>query len=231
MLRAWWNLPGMKPWGPSRRLSLPELRPKLLRIRPRRRVTRGWLKLRPSLKLKSLEYTGYTTPKFGTRPSNELGWKLRPTFGRRRAYFILQPSVRLPPLAPRLWAFHKRLRLLSQKLLRSSSLLASRLREESLMMRHKHLEVWIPRCLKRLPSLRSALKSLVPRSQPSFFNPYRPFPLLISPKAPRLILLNLPKKGMSPRAPRLVLLGLPRMWPKRNRRSRSLGQLLYLLLV
>ena len=52
-----------------------------------------------------------------------------------------------------------------------------------------------------------------------------------SPRALRLILLSLPKKGMSPRAPRLVLLGLPKMWPKRNRRSRSLGQLLYLFLV
>ena len=59
--------------GPSRRLSLPELRLKLLGTRPRKRVTRqGWLIPMPPLKLKSQEYAGYTAPRFGKRPSSEL---------------------------------------------------------------------------------------------------------------------------------------------------------------
>ena len=62
----------------------------------------GWLKPRPPLKLKSLEYASYTAPKFGTRPLNELGWRLHPTCGSQRAYFILQLSVRPPLPAPRL---------------------------------------------------------------------------------------------------------------------------------
>ena len=58
-----------------------------------------------------------------------------------------------------------------------------------------------------------------------------PFPLLMSPKVPRLILFSLPRKGMSLRTPKLTLLSLPKKWPKCNRRSRNLGQLLYLFLV
>ena len=49
-----------------------------------------------------------------------------------------------------------------------------------------------------------------------FVQPFRPFPLLMSPRASRLLLLSLPKKGMSLRVPRLILLSLPRKWPKRN---------------
>ena len=36
-------------------------------------------------------------------------------------------------------------------------------------------------------------RSLVPRSRPSLFSPFRPFPLLMSLRAPRLILLSLPR--------------------------------------
>ena len=55
-----------------------------------------------ALKLKSLVYAGYTAPKFGMKPSNKLGWRLRPTFGRRKRCTILRPSVRPPPPALRL---------------------------------------------------------------------------------------------------------------------------------
>ena len=48
---------------------MPELRPKWLGTKPRRRVTRRrWLKPRPPLKLKFLEYAGYTAPRFRKRP-------------------------------------------------------------------------------------------------------------------------------------------------------------------
>ena len=44
-----------------------------------------------------------------------------------------------------------------------------------------------------------------------FVQPLQAIPLLTSSRASKLILLSLPKKGMSPRAPKLVLLGLPRI--------------------
>ena len=63
---------------------------------------RGWLKPRLFLKLKSLVYAGYTAPRFGIRPSNKLGWKFRPTCGRRRRCTILWPFVRPHPPTQRL---------------------------------------------------------------------------------------------------------------------------------
>ena len=84
------------------------------------------------------------------------------------------------------------------------------------MGRQKHLEVQILRCLRRLSSPQSVLRSLMPRSRPSWFSPFRPFPLLMSLRALRLILLGLPRKGMSLRVMRLILLSLPKKWPKQN---------------
>ena len=89
---------------------------------PRRRLRRRlmtweWLRPRPLSRLKSLGYAGSTIPRFGMRPLSKLGLRLHLTCGRWRIYTTLLPSGKLPPPAPRLGMFLRRLRLLDLRLL------------------------------------------------------------------------------------------------------------------